>query len=68
MIRTFDLWWNSLPDRLKEKYEIGKKPRLSHVNYIWVSNLINNGPLELNPTVDELLDWVKSEQLNAKQK
>jgi len=68
VIRTFDEWWNSLPRQLKERYEIDETPQLSHVNYIWVTNLINNVSEELNPTVDELLEWVKSGQLDAKRK
>ncbi len=65
MIRTFDEWWKSLPNQLKEKYEIVKTPQFSHVNYIWVTNLMNNVSTELNPTVEELLEGVKSGQLDA---
>ena len=68
MTRTFDEWWNSLPNQLKENYEVGERHHLSHVNYIWVTNLINNVSEELNPTVEELLEWVKSGQIDAKQR
>jgi hypothetical protein len=68
MIRAFDEWWNSLPRQLKEVHKIDEKPQLSYVNYIWITNLMNNVAKELNPTVEELLEWVKSGQLNAKRK
>ena len=68
MTRTIDELWNSLSNQLKEKYEVGETPHLSHVNYIWVTNLINNVSEELNPTVEELLEWVKSGQIDAKQR
>ncbi len=68
MTRTFDEWWNSLPNQLKQKYEVEETAHLSHVNYIWVTNLINNVSTELNPTVEELIDWVKSGQLSAKRR
>ena len=66
MKRTFDEWWNSLSHELKNKYEFQKKPQLSHLNYIWVSNLVNNVPEEMSPTIEELLEWIKSEQVDAK--
>ena len=68
MIRTFEQWWNSLPDQVKKRYEMNESPHLSHVNYIWVTNLINNVSEELNPSVEELLNWIKSEQIDAKRK
>ena len=68
MIRTFLEWKNSLPPDIQEKYFENDKdiPQMNHVNYIWVTNLMNNSPNELNPTVDELLEWVKTGQVNAK--
>ena len=68
MTRTFEEWWNSLPVDLREKYETNKPPLLSHVNYIWVTNLINNVPDNLNPSVEELLEWIKTEKIDAKRK
>ena len=66
MARSFDEWIKSLPIDLKKRYEIDKKPLLSIVNYIWVSNLINNESSQSIPTVEELVDWIKTEQVNAK--
>ena len=68
MIRTFDEWWKSLPNELRTKYGNEEKPPFSHVNYIWVTNLISNVSDELNPTVEELLDWIITEQIDAKRK
>jgi hypothetical protein len=68
MTRTFGKWWSSLPNQLKENYELDKTPHLSHINYIWVTNLINNVSEELNPTIEELLVWIKSGQIDAKQR
>jgi hypothetical protein len=68
VIRAFHDWWESLPPELKEKdYQNDKDvPRLNHVNYIWITNLMNNNSEEMNPTVEELLEWVKTGQINAK--
>lgn len=70
MIRSFEEWWSALPDEIKERYdEIDvKSPQLNHVNYIWVTNFINKISAECNPTVEELLDWVKSGQVDAKRR
>jgi len=43
-------------------------PQLNHINYIWVTNLINDSSKEMNPTVEELLEWVKTGQVEAKRK
>ena len=66
MVRSFDEWIKSLPIELKKRYEFDKKPPLSIVNYIWVSNLINNESIQSIPSVEELVDWIKTEQVNAK--
>lgn len=68
MIRTFHEWWESLPFEVKGKNLQNKKeiPQLNHINYIWVTNLMNNSSELLNPTVDELVEWIKTGQVNAK--
>ena len=68
MIRTFEEWWQSLSTEIKGKYfqNSNESPKLNHVNYIWVTNLINNSSEKLNPTVDELVEWIKTGQVNAK--
>ena len=68
MIRTFEEWLESLSSEIKEKYfqNTTEIPKLNHVNYIWVTNLINNSSEKLNPTVDELVEWIKTGQVNAK--
>ena len=63
MIRTFDEWKSSLPEEFKEK--LNGKPELNMINYIWLENLMN-GDKKLSPNIDELLNWIVSEQVNAK--
>ena len=38
-------------------------PQLNRINYIWVPNLINNSSEEMNPFVEELLEWIKLKQV-----
>ena len=70
MNRSFVEWWNSLPYDIKEKYDenMTESPTLNYVNYLWVTNLINKVSSEYNPTVEELLEWIKSEQIDAKRR
>ena len=66
MIRTFDEWKSILPDEFKEKVS-NEKPELNMINYIWLGNLMN-GDKKLSPNIDELLNWIISEQINAKRR
>ena len=66
MIRTFDEWKNTLPEEFKEKIS-NEKPELNMINYIWLENLMN-GDKKLSPNIDELLNWIISEQVNAKRR
>ncbi len=70
MVRTFHQWWESLPSDIKEIYHQNGKnsPQLNRINYIWVTNLINDSSEEMNPTVEELLEWIKTGQVEAKRK
>ncbi len=70
MVRTFHQWWESLPSDIKEIYHQNGKiiPQLNRINYIWVTNLINDSSKEMVPTVEELLEWVKTGQVEAKRK
>ena len=70
MVRTFHQWWESLPSDIKEIYHQNGKitPQLNRINYIWVTNLINDSSAEMNPTVEELLEWIKTGQVEAKRK
>ena len=67
MIRTFDEWINSLPKEFKEKITINQTPLLNKINYALVDNLINGEP-KFNPSTDELLDWIVTEQIDARRK
>lgn len=66
MIRTFDEWKSILPNEFKEKVS-SEKPELNIINYIWLGNLMN-GDKNLSPNIDELLNWIISEQINAKRR
>ena len=70
MLRTFHQWWKSLLSDIKEIYHQNGKnaPQLNRINYIWVTNLISNLTEETNPTVEELLEWIKTGQVEAKRK
>ena len=70
MIRTFHEWKKSLPSDIIEKYFQNDKeiPQLNHVNYIWVTNMMNNSSDKSSPSVDELVEWIKTGQVNAKNK
>ena len=67
MIRTFVEWQKTLPIELKEKLSSNKKPQLNTINYIWLENLMNEDG-KLSPTIEELFDWIISEQIDAKRK
>jgi len=45
-----------------------KYPQLNRINYIWVTNLINDSSEEMNSTVEELLEWIKTGQVEANRK
>ena len=66
MIRTYNEWKKSLPEEFKEKIP-NEIPELNMINYIWLENLMN-GNKKLSPNIDELLNWIISEQVNAKRK
>jgi len=70
VLRTFQQWWESLPSDIKEIYHQNAKiaPQLNRINYIWVTNLINDSSEEMVPTVEELLEWIKTGQVEAKRK
>ena len=70
MARTFEDWWNTIPEDLRNKVRNGdeqNKPLLNQINFIWVSNLMHNKP-DLNPTASELLDWLVTGQIDAMRK
>ena len=70
VLRTFHQWQESLPSDIKEIYHQNGKngPPLNRINYIWVTNLMNYSSEEKNPTIEELLEWIKTEQVDAKRK
>ncbi len=70
MKRTFQSWWTSLPKGVKEKFcwNEGDKPHLNQGNYVWVTNMIEGNSKNLNPTVEEILDCVITDQIDARRK
>jgi len=68
VLRTFQQWCESLPSDIKEIYHQNAKnaPQLNRINYIWVTNLINDSSEEMVPTVEELLEWVKNRTSRSK--
>ena len=68
-MRTFKEWWSNLPQNIKEDISIvNEKPLLNQVNYVWLSNVMNNYSEEFNPTTEELIEWIVSEQIDARRK
>ena len=65
MIRTFEEWQKTLPIELKEKISSSGKMQLNIINYIWLENLMNEDG-KLSPTIEELFNWIISEQIDAK--
>ncbi len=70
MKRSFQSWLISLPKDVKEKFcwNEGDKPHLNQVNYVWVTNRIEGNSKNLNPTVEEISDWVITDQIDAGRK
>ena len=64
-MRNFLEWKKSLPKEIREEYFQNDIPQINHVNYIWITNLMSSSSDALNPTVDELVEWVKTGQINA---
>lgn len=70
MGRTYDEWLAQQDKALvakTRKDDEANKPLLNQINWIWVSNLMNQ-KADLNPSSAELLDWVTSGQIDAMRK
>jgi hypothetical protein len=69
MTRTFEQWWKTIPEEIRYKAQKGHegKPLLNQINYIWVTNMLNKKS-ELNPTASELLEWIRTGQIELKPK
>jgi hypothetical protein len=67
MARTFEQWWKTIPEEIRLKAQKGHKgkPLLNQINYIWVTNMLNKKS-ELNPTASELLEWIRTGQIELK--
>ena len=64
MNRSFEDWFKELPEHFKE-YQKNEKISLGIINYIWISNIINNEE-KVNPTVNELIEWISTNQIDTK--
>ncbi len=69
MVRTFHQWWESLPSDLKEIYHENGKivPQLNRVNYIWVTNMINDSSGN-ESNCRRIVRMDKNRQVEAKRK
>ena len=70
MGRTYAEWEATQDKALVAKVRAGdegNKVLLNQINWIWVANLMAN-KADLNPSSAELLDWVKSGQIDAMRK
>jgi hypothetical protein len=59
MKREFHDWWKTV-----SKDEHGKTS-IEEVNYVWINEIINNFSNKSNPSVDEILEWIKTCQIDA---
>ena len=66
-MRTFEEWYNSIPDEIKERIISDEKPLLNMINYFIITNIMT-GKLEVNPTVEEIFHWIITEQIDARRK
>lgn len=70
LVRSFDEWWDTLPDNFGKKPRKGgskNTPFLNQINYILVHNNLQ-GNCHLNPTLEELRHWISSGQVDAAKK
>ncbi len=59
-MRTFQEWWNKMPEDLRQKSRKGdemNKPLLNQVNYV-LSHLHLSNKHDIKPSHDELKDWI----------
>jgi hypothetical protein len=43
-----------------------KNPALNQVTYIWLSSILNQKNEELNPTLEELFQWITNDHIDAR--
>jgi len=67
-MRSFEQWWNQLPNDMKEKISISlKNPVLNQVTYVWLSNIMTSQKNEeQNPTIAELFHWITDGQIDSR--
>ncbi|KAF6242339.1 hypothetical protein C6988_08935 [Nitrosopumilus sp. b1] len=65
-MRSFDQWFNSLPDEAKEMIPLNEKPHLNLINYLWVNNILGSKESSSIPTVEDLLSWITDGEIEAK--
>lgn len=66
-MRTFQEWWNKMPEDLRQKSRRGdemNKPLLNQVNYVLLHLHLSNKH-DIKPSHDELKDWIQSGQLDV---
>jgi hypothetical protein len=65
--RTFEDWWNTVPEDLRNKTRKGdeaNKPLLNQVNYVLL-HLHLAGKHDAKPSHNELKDWLHSGQVDV---
>ncbi len=59
MQRRFYDWWKTVSE------DTHKKITMEEVNYVWINGIINNFSNTDNPSVNEILEWIKTSQIDA---
>lgn len=67
MSRSFEDWFNQLDKETKKKITSSDgRPLLNEINYLCISEIINNSAVNPIPSVDEVHNWIISNQIDAK--
>ncbi len=59
MQRRFYDWWKTVSE------DTQKKIPMEEVNYVWINGIINNFSNTDNPSVNEIIEWIKTSQIDA---
>lgn len=65
MVRSFNHWLSTIPDKLKikaQKFYYLDNPTQQSVNYVAISNFLTKTE-DLNPLPEEIAHWVKTHQI-----
>ena len=65
-MRSLDEWLRTLPNESKEMIPLNEKPQLNLINYLWVNNILSYKESSTIPSVEELLSWIVSGEIESK--